>query len=173
MGADDLFDVVDAQDRPVRAERRSVVHREGLLHRAVHILLRNAGGEVFLQRRSPLKDLNPDCWDSSCSGHVDSGEDYDPAAFREVGEELGVALRPGDIARLMKIEACRQTGNEFVWVYTGWHDGPFVLQPEEISGGRFFAPAEIDRGIAETPREFSSAFRYIWQQARERLPARS
>jgi isopentenyl-diphosphate delta-isomerase len=166
---DELFDVVDANDAVIRTERRAVVHRDGLLHRAVHILLRNRAGEVFLQRRSPFKDMNPDCWDSSCSGHVDSGEGYDSAAFRELGEELGIFLKEGEIAPLLKISACRQTGNEFVWVYAGTHEGPFVLHPEEISDGRFFTPAEIDRGIAETPREFSPAFRYVWQQAKVSL----
>ncbi len=159
---DEIFDVVDERDAVVGTERRAVVHAQGLRHRAVHIVLRNAAGQVFLQRRSPLKDMNPDCWDSSCSGHLDSGEEYDAAAVRELGEELGVAV-PG-LERVLKLEACRQTGNEFVWVYRGAHEGPFVLQPEEISDGRFFAVSEVDRGIAETPHEFSPAFRYVWEQ---------
>lgn len=167
--SDDLFDVVNERDEVIGVERRGVVHRDGLLHRAVHILLQNAAGAVFLQRRSPLKDLNPDCWDSSCSGHLDSGEDYDHAAYREVGEELGVTLAPGQIARLLKLEACRRTGHEFVWVYGGKHEGPFILQPEEISDGRFFPIAEIDAGLAAHPRDFSPAFRYVWEKVADRF----
>ena len=159
---DEIFDVVDERDAVVGTERRAVVHARGLRHRAIHIVLRNAAGQVFLQRRSPLKDMNPDCWDSSCSGHLDSGEEYDAAAVRELGEELGVVV-PG-LERVLKLEACRQTGNEFVWVYRGAHEGPFVLQPEEISDGRFFAVSEVDAGIAATPNEFSPAFRYVWEQ---------
>lgn len=160
--ADEIFDIVNERDEVVGTERRAVVHATHLRHRAVHIVLRNAAGEVFLQRRSPLKDMNPDCWDSSCSGHLDSGEDYDTAAVRELGEELGVAV-PG-LQRVLKIEACRQTGNEFVWVYRGEHEGPFVLQPEEISAGRFVAPAALDAEIAAAPSEFSPAFRYVWER---------
>ena len=167
--SEDIFDIVDERDEVIGQERRSVVHRQGLLHRAVHILLQNAAGQVFLQRRSPLKDLNPDCWDSSCSGHLESGEDYDFAAYREIGEELGVRLPEGAIARLLRLEACRQTGHEFVWIYEGKHEGPFVLQPEEISDGRFFTVAEIDQGIAEYPREFSPAFRFVWQHVGDRF----
>ena len=160
--ADDLFDIVDERDAVIGTERRAVVHGQGLRHRAVHILLQNGKGEIFLQRRSPKKDMNPDCWDSSCSGHVDSGEDYDFSAVRELGEELGIAVAPGGIERVVKIEACRQTGHEFVWVYRGKHEGPFVLHPEEISDGRFWTVADLERGIAQQPREFSPAFRYIW-----------
>jgi hypothetical protein len=46
-------------------------------HRAVHILVFNARGQVFLQKRSLKKDLHPGVWDSSTSGHLDTGEDYD------------------------------------------------------------------------------------------------
>ena len=36
------------------------------------------------------KDTFPGAWDSSSSGHVDSGEDYDDCAVRELREELGL-----------------------------------------------------------------------------------
>ncbi|HEY8966429.1 MAG TPA: NUDIX domain-containing protein [Candidatus Methylacidiphilales bacterium] len=163
---EDIFDLVDENDAVIGRERRSVIHREGLRHRAVHILLRNARGEVFLQRRSPLKDMNPDCWDSSCSGHVDADETYDVAAVRELGEELGIAVRREDLEPVVKIEANPGTANEFVQVYRGRHEGPFTLQPEEITDGRFFSPAAIDAGIAASPREFSPAFRHIWGRTR-------
>ncbi|MGI9171919.1 MAG: 16S rRNA (adenine(1518)-N(6)/adenine(1519)-N(6))-dimethyltransferase RsmA, partial [Chthoniobacterales bacterium] len=54
------FAVVDANDHVIGAEPRSVVHGNNLLHRAVHILLFNAQGEIFLQKRSRLKDRHPD-----------------------------------------------------------------------------------------------------------------
>ena len=63
-------------------EPRSVVHARGLRHRAVHVLVFNSAGELFLQKRSMTKDNDPGLWDSSCSGHVDAGETYDEAAVR-------------------------------------------------------------------------------------------
>ena len=168
-GTEEIFDVVDESDRVIGSERRSVVHAKGLRHRAVHVLLSNRDGEVFLQLRSPTKDQAPNRWDSSCSGHLDSGEDYDDAAYREVGEELGVRMPPCSLRRILKLEACPQTGNEFVWIYEGRHDGPFTLHPKEISGGRFLGPAEIDRAIREKPEEFSRAFAYVWERSRDRF----
>src|SRR5438045_7815430 len=122
------FDVVDENDQVIGREQRKLVHANGLRHRAVHILLFNAEGEVFLQKRSPWKDMHPNTWDSSCSGHVDSGEDYDVSAHRELGEELGLSTAPA-LKRLFKIEARPETGQEFVWVYRGECEGPFRLQP--------------------------------------------
>ena len=86
----ELFDVVDDQDRVLRQEARADVHRQRLLHRAVHVLVFNPAGDVYLQRRSAAQDTYPLRWTTSCSGHVDAGEDYDTAVLRELGEELGL-----------------------------------------------------------------------------------
>ena len=40
---------------------------------------------MFVQQRSQRKDRQPGLWDSSASGHVERGEDYDAAAVREEG----------------------------------------------------------------------------------------
>jgi isopentenyldiphosphate isomerase len=87
----ELFDVVDDQDRVLRQETRAEVHRQRLLHRAVHVLVFNPAGEVYLQRRSAAKDTYPLRWTTSCSGHVDAGEDYNTAVVRELAEELGLS----------------------------------------------------------------------------------
>jgi isopentenyl-diphosphate delta-isomerase len=159
---EEWFDVVDEQDRVIGRELRSVVHARGLNHRAVHILLFNLKDEVFLQLRSPLKDNHPNVWDSSCSGHVDSGEDYDTAANRELEEELGISQFGKHLALIGKIDAREETGREFVHVYRGRHEGPFRLHPDEISEGRFFPSSEVRRALEETPEKFAPAFRYLW-----------
>src|ERR1700722_1586072 len=126
---EEIFDVVNERDEVVGQNTRREVHRLGLKHRAVHVLVFNQKGEIFLQKRSMAKDTFPGAWDSSASGHVDSGEDYDACAVRELEEELGlkVAAPP---RRLFKMPACAETGQEFVWVYQLESDGPFVLHPE-------------------------------------------
>lgn len=161
MKSEDIFDVVNERDEVIGRERRSVVHKTGLRHRAVHVLVFNANGEVFLQKRSMLKDMHPGTWDSSASGHLDCGEDYDACALREVGEELGHKLDRVP-ERLLKLDACDETGQEFVWVYKCNAEGPFNLQAEEISEGGWFAPARVDAWIKERPQEFAPAFVYIW-----------
>ena len=64
--------------------RAGEVHGNNLRHRAVHILVFNNLGELFLQKRSRWKDRHPRRWDSSAAGHVDAGEEYDVAANREL-----------------------------------------------------------------------------------------
>ena len=55
----ELLSVVDEDDRPLKSMDRATIHRENLLHRAVHILLVNHQGELLLQKRSHRKDRFP------------------------------------------------------------------------------------------------------------------
>jgi len=158
---DELFDIVDDRDEVVGRASRREVHSRGLWHRAVHVLVFDATGRVFLQKRSMLKDTAAGRWDSSCSGHVDAGEDYDASARRELGEEIGLAL-PTPPPRWFRIEACAETSWEFVWVYRLQHEGPFVLAPAEIERADWFPPDEVTRWVAQRPEEFASSFRLIW-----------
>ena len=162
---DELFDVVDEQDRVTGQLPRREVHARGLRHRAVHMLVANQAGQVFLHQRSMQKDLFPGVWDSSAAGHVGAGEDYDGTALRELEEELG--CRPAHPPQpLFKIAAREETGQEFVWVYRVEAEGPFTLQADEIERGDWFAPADIVRWIAERPQELAPAFLFIWPRAR-------
>lgn len=157
----EYFDVVNEQDEVIDCRPRPEVHRLGLLHRAVHVFVFNARGELFLQKRSMKKDCFPGTWDSSASGHLNPGEPYDACAIRELEEEIG--LVPHETPeRLFKVNACPETGQEFVWLYLCRAQGPFRLDPDEISEGGWFSPSAIDAWIARAPLDFAPAFVLIW-----------
>lgn len=171
-GGEEWFDVVDARDEVVGRATRREVHATGLWHRAVHILVFNQAGEVFLQRRSMLKDLSPGLWDSSASGHLDSGEGYDAAAVRELREEIGIAVGPDEApARWFRLEACEATGWEFVWVYRLPNEGPLTLDPLEIQYGEWVRPAELTQRMAQHAEDYCSSFRLLWPRVIELLAA--
>jgi isopentenyldiphosphate isomerase len=162
---EEIFDVVNDRDEVIDRRPRSEVHRLGLKHRATHVLVFNARGEVFLQKRSMNKDRQPGVWDSSASGHLDSGEDYDACAVRELREEIGLVVAETP-RRLFKIDGCEETDQEFVWVYRCEAEGPFTLHPEEIDAGDWFAPGEVSRWMKERPQDFASALLLIWKKCR-------
>jgi isopentenyldiphosphate isomerase len=167
-GGEEWFDVVNERDEPVGRALRREVHARGLWHRAVHVLVFDKAGRVFLQKRSMHKDLSPGLWDSSCSGHLDAGEDYDAAAVRELAEEIGVRVATAP-ARWFRINACVETGWEFVWVYRLQHEGPFTLHPHEIECGEWVAPEDVTRTIATQPEKYCPSFKLLWPMAVERL----
>jgi len=160
---EEIFDVVNERDEVIDRRPRSEVHARGLRHRATRVLVFNARGEVFLQKRSMKKDRQPGVWDSSASGHLDAGEEYDACAVRELREEIGLSLARTP-ERLFKLDACQETDAEFVWVYRCQDEGPFTLHPEEIECGGWFAPAEVTRWMAEGPQDFASALLLIWKK---------
>ena len=161
--AEEIFDVVNERDEVIDRKPRSEVHRLGLLHRAVHVLVFNSRGQVFLQKRSMKKDRQPGVWDSSASGHVDSGEDYDACAIRELREEIGLQLNACP-QELLRIPARLETDQEFVRVYRCEADGPFDLNPDEIERGGWYAPEEVTRWMKGSPQDFASALLLIWSR---------
>jgi len=162
---DEIFDVVDFKDLVIGQATRREVHEKGLFHRAVHILIFNNLGEIYLQKRSMAKDTHPGCWDSSSSGHLDSGEDYHAAAIREFREELGTEAPK--LVFLSKVGPSVANGWEFVEIYQGKHPGPFTPNHSEIIEGRWFAEEEVEQLIQKDPDACASSFIEVWKRWRE------
>lgn len=164
---EEQFPVVDEEDRLKGAAPRSKVHANNLLHRAVHVLIFNPAGEVFLQMRSRWKDRHPLAWDSSAAGHLNAGEEYDQSATRELCEELGIDI---PLEKVAKLPASERTGQEFICLYRGSYNGELRLNPSEIEAGRFFPPTIVDRWIRARPRDFAPGFVECWKIWREKNP---
>jgi 16S rRNA (adenine1518-N6/adenine1519-N6)-dimethyltransferase len=163
----EIFDIVDADDQVIGQKSRQDVHSQKLRHRAVHIFLFNAKGEVYLQRRSRWKDVAPLLWDSSAAGHVNAGQDYDQTAPRELQEELGVTAA---LTLVKLIGASPETGHEFVALYEGVHEGPFQLPATEIECGEWFSPSLLDRWIGCRPDDFAPGFMACWKVWKDQRP---
>ncbi len=163
--SEDIFDIVNERDEVIGQRPRREVHALGLRHRAAHVLVFNAAGQIFLQKRSLSKDNHPGVWDASCSGHVDAGEDYPTAARRELMEEIGLcATEP--LEPLFRLTPCDDTGQEFIQIFRTRAEGPFTLHPQEIDDGKWITPDALDRWMSEHPHEFSPAFRLNWRTFR-------
>ncbi len=172
---DELFDVVDEHDQVIDRLPRAVVHARKLLHRAVHIFVFDDAGRMYVQLRSATKDEYPNCYTSSCSGHVDAGEDYDTAAIRELREELGLVVEgivtasaslsdastANTIERLQKFPAGENTSWEHTMLYRMQTSSPLQPDPEEIAGGDFRSLAEIEQDIAKQPARYCPAFKVL------------
>ena len=163
---EEMFPVVNENNVVIRVASRTEVHANNLRHRAIHILLFNAAGELLLQKRSASKDRHPLQWDSSAAGHVDAGEEYHATATRELMEELGVEAQLTEIGQLAAADA---TGQEFIRVYTGRHDGPFRIATTEIQWAGFFPVDVVEGWIIARPGDFAPGFLECWRVFRGRL----
>jgi len=168
VNRNERFPIVDKKDRILRYANRSKVHGNNLRHRAVHILIFNEAGELYLQQRSRWKDRHPLKWDSSAAGHVGAGESYDETARRELKEELGTTV---PLQKVSKVSASQRTDQEFIWLYRGLTSGDLVPHKSEIEQGAFFPPAVIDGWTSARPEDFAPGFLECWKAYRRKTRA--
>ena len=168
LNRNERFPIVDKKDRILRYANRSEVHGNNLRHRAVHILIFNEAGELYLQQRSRWKDRHPLKWDSSAAGHVAFRESYDETARRELKEELGTTV---PLHKVSKVSASQRTDHEFIWLYRGLTSGDLVPDNSEIEQGAFFRPAVIDGWTSARPEDFAPGFLECWKAYRRKTRA--
>ena len=134
------------QRRPVRQ-----VRSPELIHRAVHVFVRDGEGRIYLQKRAGNKDIQPGRWDTSVGGHLLPGESYEEGAAREMEEELGLS---GELRFLYRYLWRTNRESELVETYLVETSLSPVPDREEIEEGRFFTPAalaELLEGGGATP----------------------
>ncbi|MFZ5797588.1 MAG: NUDIX hydrolase YfcD [Desulfobulbaceae bacterium] len=144
----EFVQIVDEHNTKIAEVSRRLMREQNLIHRASYVLVFNSRGELFVQQRTLSKDIYPGCHDIAAGGVVVAGESYEESAERELAEELGirdVALRPC-FDHYFEDERNRVWGR----IFRCQHDGPFVLQPEEVAGGRFMP---LDQILAVSEQE--------------------
>ncbi|MFZ4718997.1 MAG: NUDIX hydrolase [Ilumatobacteraceae bacterium] len=144
--AEELVDIVDADDRVVRTVTRAEMRAQRLLHRAVSIAVLSSDGRLLVHRRADTKDVWPGMWDIAAGGVVGAGETYDVAARRELAEELGV-----EADQLVDLGGGRFEDDAVALLGRGYlctHDGPFTFTDGEIAEVRWVDRADLERLMA-------------------------
>ena len=165
---EEIFEVVDADDRVIGQALRSECHgNPNLIHRVAHILVFNGRRQVLLQKRSMSKDIQPGRWDTSVGGHLMPGEGYQEAAVREAQEELG--LTDIDLEFLYHSKIRNTIESENSATFRAFSEGPFEHNGLEIDELMFWEPHEILNQIGQgifTPNFEEEWKLYLqWQDA--------
>jgi 8-oxo-dGTP diphosphatase len=124
------------------------------------ILLVDPLGRLLLQERDEHAPLAPEQW-GLVGGHVEDGEDFEPAAYRELEEETGVRLAGG--LRLWREEELTYPGRTDRFSYQVWVAATRLRDEDIVVGeGRqivFVDPATVttlDR--SHSCEHFTTAF---------------
>jgi isopentenyldiphosphate isomerase len=72
---EELFDIYNEQGQLIGQDKRAVVHKLGLLHKAVYCFVFNPQGQLLIQQRSQHKKIGPGQWDLSVAEHLSPGEE--------------------------------------------------------------------------------------------------
>ena len=144
--AAELVTIVDRDNNITGSATRRRMRAERLPHRCSYILVFNPRGELYVQKRTMIKDIYPGYWDPAAGGVMQVGESYEESAAREVGEELGVRgveLRPL-FDMWFEDERSAVWGRAFTCVYSG----PLELQVEEVEFVVPMTPSAVLRRAA-------------------------
>ena len=160
----EILDIVDIDDNVIGQAPRHRVHAESLRHRAVHVFVFNTQGELFIQLRSKRKDTYPGYYDSSASGHLESGEQYDSCATRELLEELRLNVYIRHLQKHFLVTACEPLGWEFIWLYSIKGDFCPEPNPAEIESGKFWSRSEIETSLEKSANLWAPCFRFIFRE---------
>jgi 8-oxo-dGTP diphosphatase len=93
---------------------------------SIYAILRNEKGEFLLLRRSENSHSNPGKWDLP-GGKLGHREPLEEAAVREVWEETGISIIPGDIAGYVTFELPEKKVIAIVY------DGGYVIADVKLS----------------------------------------
>jgi len=145
---EEIFPLVDEHGNVIGQATRSKCHDGSkLLHPVVHLHIFNSKGELFLQKRSNTKDIQPGKWDSSAGGHIGSGETPEKAVLREAYEELGITeAQPCFITKYI-IETDME--RELTYCFFAIYDGKITIDNYEVSGGSFWKIEKISSHIGK------------------------
>ena len=148
MTKDEWFPVVDATGLVLgKATRRECHNGSKKLHPVIHLHVFNEAGDLYLQKRSETKDIQPGKWDTAVGGHVDYGEAVEAALLREAREELGITgFIPEFITRYV-FES--EIEKELVHTYKTVYNGVFTLDAGELDEGRFWSLAKIKANLGK------------------------
>ena len=142
------FDIVDENDVVIGQSPRGECHgNPALVHRAVHVIIVNDAGELLLQKRSIHKDIQPGKWDTSVGGHLEVGESYRSAAYREMAEELGLVDLP--VTFLYYSQIRNQIESENVATFLARYSALVHYNPHEISEVRYWSAGAIDEALGK------------------------
>lgn len=169
MEQEEIFPLVSETGQTIGQATRSLCHNGSfLLHPVVHLHVINKQGDVFLQKRAENKDIQPGKWDTAVGGHMHLEESILEALKREACEELGLDLTQLQPRFLFQYAMTTDREREWVSSYMICYEGPFQLQTEEISEGRFWSQEEIHNHIGTD--QFTPNFEIEWQRLQQYIP---
>lgn len=141
----ELWEVLDSEGNPtgeiVERHDKSFFER-GLYHLGSDVWIINSDNKILIQKRSPLKRLEPNVW-AMTGGSVILGENSLETIAREAKEELDIDIDASKLKLITKFK----TGN--VWIDTYILKGDYDIskmnfQEDEVSDAKWATWDEID-----------------------------
>jgi isopentenyl-diphosphate delta-isomerase len=181
MSADTSADqmiLVDEQDNQIGIGPKLAVHQQGLLHRAVSVILWDREGRLLLQRRALTKYHSPGLWSNTCCGHPRPGESTGAAARRRLADEMGISceIKPLFMMQYRGDVVGELIENEIVHVFGGSFAGVPKPDPSEVGEWDWREASHVQRGVTQDSQSYTIWFRTLctdfWDELQQNAAGR-
>jgi isopentenyldiphosphate isomerase len=157
--------VVDENDNEIGTEYMMDAIKKGMIRRASRVYVFNEDGQLLVQQRSK-NVLKPLMLDQSAAGHVDIGETYEQAAYRELQEELGL-----ENVKLKLVETSFRTSDfcNAIYKVVVPNDTNINYDPEELNTVLWYDTDKLSEEMDQEPDKFTPAFKEAWSLLKDKL----
>lgn len=156
--------IVNGKDEELGEELREKCHSgEGILHRAIAVLVLNRKKKLLITQRSKFKKLWPKFWDNSCCTHVYKDETYEQAGERRLLQELGFTSKLKLLLKFQYQVRYREVGfeNEICALLIGQYNGKISPNPKEVADYKWISKKELREDIDKNPEKYTPWLKII------------
>jgi len=137
---------IDSRGRVIGRRHRAECHRQGIVHRAAHVIVIDPRLRIFVKKRSWSKDMFPGQWETSVGGHVRYRDNTRETAARELEEELGIKATPIRLGRFSYRGSEEKENITIFYIVT--KEKP-KLNKSEATRGEYLTIQELDRALSK------------------------
>ena len=169
MNPDNEIVLVDEHDTTVWTWEKMDIHRKGLLHRAISVLVFNSKWEMLLQQRALTKYH---CWwlrtNATCT-HPYPNEENLAAAHRRLQEEMGFDTDLKEIFQFQYIAKFDNWLIENEYVFEWIYDWDLTdTNPDEVNDFKWIDISTLTTDIKNNPTKYTEWFKIILEKYLEK-----
>ncbi len=169
MKEEEYLILVDTEDKPIGKMEKSLVHEQGLLHRAFSVFIFNTKGQLLLQQRADEKYHSGGLWTNTCCSHPSYGEEINVAIKRRMAEEMGLrcSVTLGFTFIYKAGVDHGLTEYEFDHVYIGITDDVPQPDPAEVKNWKYMEMNFIASDLGKNPDNYTEWFKLCFDKVEE------
>jgi len=167
--ADHYIDIVNEKDEVIGKELKSKKPELGFISRVVAIFVQDSNRKIIVCKRGSHKKIDANKYDLSAFGNVDSGENYEQAAARELKEETGLVCH---VRMLDKFYQENEHNGKKFKIFCGVFLANSDEEPKlnhEIVSFRKIAIEDIEKEMNDNPNTFCQGFRNDFNRVKDKL----
>lgn len=165
----ELWEVLDGEGNPtgeIMEKYDKKVFERGLYHLGSDIWIINSDNKILIQKRSPLKRLEPNVW-AMTGGSVILGENSLKTIVREAKEELDIDINADNLEFITKF----RTGNVWIDTYVlrcDYDISKMKFQEDEVSDAKWATWDEIE-DLVNNGQFIKHRWEFVKQFLKERI----